>query len=70
MAPKNDGPTKKAMNRGTWTPEEDHKLAHCIQIHGATKWKTVALNSGKPHYLFFYFLQHQMLVVVVVVVSK
>nr|QSD99530.1 MYB family transcription factor [Melilotus albus] len=46
MAPKKDGPTKKTMNRGAWTLEEDQKLAHCIQIHGAKKWKTVANNSG------------------------
>ncbi|XP_058757700.1 transcription factor MYB114-like [Vicia villosa] len=48
MAPcrKKDGPTKKTMNRGAWTPEEDQKLAHCIQTHGAKKWKTVSARSG------------------------
>lgn len=48
MAPcRTDGPTKKTMNRGAWTPEEDQKLAHCIQTHGAKKWKTVSTKSGK-----------------------
>jgi len=46
MAPRKDGPTKKTRNRGAWTQEEDQKLAQCIQIHGAKKWKTVANNSG------------------------
>ncbi|XP_061337061.1 transcription factor MYB3-like [Gastrolobium bilobum] len=46
MAPKNNGPTKKAVNRGAWTPEEDKKLAQCIEIHGAKRWKTVAVKSG------------------------
>lgn len=46
MAPRKDGPTKETMNRGAWTQEEDQKLAQCIQIHGAKKWKTVANNSG------------------------
>ncbi|KHN09838.1 Anthocyanin regulatory C1 protein [Glycine soja] len=34
------------MNRGAWTPEEDRKLAQCIEIHGAKRWKTVAIKSG------------------------
>jgi hypothetical protein len=46
MAPRKYGPTKETMNRGAWTQEEDQKLAQCIQIHGAKKWKTVANNSG------------------------
>ncbi|XP_027335493.1 transcription factor MYB114-like [Abrus precatorius] len=46
MAPKNDGASKRTMNRGTWTPEEDRKLSQCIQIHGAKRWKTVAVKSG------------------------
>ncbi|MED6107031.1 hypothetical protein PIB30_010169 [Stylosanthes scabra] len=49
MAPKsNEKATKKSvmMNRGAWTPEEDDKLAHFIQIHGAKRWKTVAIKSG------------------------
>ncbi|KAJ1394059.1 SANT/Myb domain [Sesbania bispinosa] len=45
MAPRNDGPTKKPMNRGAWTPEEDQKLAKCIEIHGPKRWKTVAVKS-------------------------
>ncbi|KAG4933192.1 Anthocyanin regulatory C1 protein [Glycine soja] len=49
MAPRvNDGTitSKRAMNRGAWTPEEDRKLAQCIEIHGAKRWKTVAIKSG------------------------
>ncbi|KAL9326731.1 hypothetical protein ACSQ67_007376 [Phaseolus vulgaris] len=48
MAPRiSDGtPKRSPMNRGAWTPEEDRKLAHCIEIHGAKRWKTVALKSG------------------------
>ncbi|XP_044485371.1 transcription factor MYB4-like [Mangifera indica] len=46
MAPKNDGSAKKVMNKGAWTAEEDRKLAQCIEIHGAKRWKTVATKSG------------------------
>ncbi|XP_043718028.1 transcription factor WER-like [Telopea speciosissima] len=41
MAPKNDQPTK-----GPWTAEEDQKLAQYIEVHGAKKWKLVALKAG------------------------
>ncbi|KAF7810083.1 transcription factor WER-like [Senna tora] len=38
---------RKNKNRGrAWTPEEDEKLAECIEIHGARRWKTIAVNSG------------------------
>ncbi|TKY55469.1 Transcription factor WER [Spatholobus suberectus] len=46
MAPRNDGAAKRAMNRGAWTPEEDRKLAQCIETHGAKRWKAVAVKSG------------------------
>ncbi|CAJ2664016.1 unnamed protein product [Trifolium pratense] len=46
MAPRKDVKTKKTMNRGAWTTEEDQKLAQCIQTHGAKKWKTVSIKSG------------------------
>ncbi|KAG6780661.1 hypothetical protein POTOM_013528 [Populus tomentosa] len=49
MAPKNtvtDASTKKVMSKGAWTAEEDNKLAHCVEVHGAKRWKTVALKSG------------------------
>nr|WCJ13042.1 MYB protein [Paeonia delavayi] len=46
MAPKKDGCTKEIMNRGAWTAEEDRKLAECIEIHGAKRWKTIAVKSG------------------------
>ncbi|PQQ06269.1 transcription factor WER [Prunus yedoensis var. nudiflora] len=47
MAPKkNDGSTKRIMNKGAWTAEEDRKLAEYIEIHGAKRWKTVASIAG------------------------
>ncbi|GKU95586.1 hypothetical protein SLEP1_g8924 [Rubroshorea leprosula] len=47
MAPKNEGSAnKKVMNRGAWTAEEDGKLAEYIEIHGAKRWKTIALKAG------------------------
>ncbi|KAM7259831.1 hypothetical protein ACFE04_015572 [Oxalis oulophora] len=33
-------------NKGAWTAEEDRQLAEFIEIHGAKKWKTVAVKSG------------------------
>lgn len=50
MAPKNavtDASPKKVMSRGAWTEEEDSKLARCVEVHGAKRWKTVALKSGQ-----------------------
>ncbi|KAI4327146.1 hypothetical protein L6164_019643 [Bauhinia variegata] len=47
MAPKNDASSKKiVLNRGAWTPGEDLKLAQCIEVHGAKRWKTIAVKSG------------------------
>ncbi|KAJ6704087.1 TRANSCRIPTION FACTOR MYB114-LIKE [Salix viminalis] len=50
MAPRNavttDASPKKVMSRGAWTAEEDSKLARCVEVHGAKRWKTVALKSG------------------------
>ncbi|CAK9185123.1 unnamed protein product [Ilex paraguariensis] len=37
---------KKDINRGAWTAEEDRKLAESIEIHGAKKWKTIAVKAG------------------------
>uniref|UniRef100_A0A2P2IZH3 Transcription factor MYB114 n=1 Tax=Rhizophora mucronata TaxID=61149 RepID=A0A2P2IZH3_RHIMU len=46
MAPKStDASTKKAINKGAWTAEEDRKLAQYIEVHGAKKWKTVAVKA-------------------------
>ncbi|KAF2300976.1 hypothetical protein GH714_018806 [Hevea brasiliensis] len=39
-------PTKKEVNKGAWTPEEDKKLAEIIAIHGARRWKTIAAKAG------------------------
>ncbi|XP_062097732.1 transcription factor MYB114-like [Humulus lupulus] len=39
--------SKKEANRsGSWTPEEDQKLAQVIQLHGPTKWKSLAIKAG------------------------
>nr|WRQ72374.1 transcription factor MYB114-like protein [Lagerstroemia excelsa] len=46
MAPRTEGTTKKAMNRGAWTAEEDQKLSQYIELHGAKRWKTIATKSG------------------------
>ncbi|GLT53998.1 hypothetical protein SLA2020_272320 [Shorea laevis] len=46
MAQKNYGSDGKVMNKGAWTAEEDKKLSQCIEIHGAKRWKTIALQAG------------------------
>ncbi|KAJ4951912.1 hypothetical protein NE237_028744 [Protea cynaroides] len=46
MAPKNDQLTKRNANKGAWTAEEDQKLAQYIEVHGAKKWKLVAIKAG------------------------
>lgn len=43
---KNNSSSKKEVNKGVWTAEEDHKLAEVIAIHGAKRWKTVAVKAG------------------------
>ncbi|KAL7123445.1 hypothetical protein ACP275_01G105000 [Erythranthe tilingii] len=35
-----------ALNKGSWTADEDRKLAQCIEMHGPTRWKFLALKSG------------------------
>ncbi|KAF5734913.1 transcription factor MYB-like [Tripterygium wilfordii] len=47
MALTNDQPDNRVKTKGAWTAEEDQKLAHCIDIHGAKRWKTIALKSGR-----------------------
>lgn len=39
--------TKKEVNKGAWTADEDRILAEAIAIHGAKKWKTIAAKSGE-----------------------
>uniref|UniRef100_A0A2P2IZE8 Uncharacterized protein n=1 Tax=Rhizophora mucronata TaxID=61149 RepID=A0A2P2IZE8_RHIMU len=57
MAPKStDASTKKAINKGAWTAEEDRKLAQYIEVHGAKKWKTVAVKAGFLAFFLVYFL--------------
>lgn len=47
----------KAINRGAWTPEEDRRLAECIEVHGAKRWNTIAIKSGALHFQDYYFLE-------------
>lgn len=54
MAPRNDGTTKKAANKGAWTAEEDRKLSQCIELHGARRWKTLAVKSGIYVHTYIY----------------
>ncbi|KAI9160175.1 hypothetical protein LWI28_005746 [Acer negundo] len=37
---------KREVNKGTWTAEEDRKLAEVIAIQGPKKWKTIAVKAG------------------------
>lgn len=49
MAPVNreeSSNSKMVMNKGAWTAEEDKKLAEYIEVHGAKRWKTVAMKAG------------------------
>ncbi|KAF9602638.1 hypothetical protein IFM89_030526 [Coptis chinensis] len=45
-ANKNEKPIKRYVNKGAWTTEEDQKLAEYIEIHGAKRWKAVAVKAG------------------------
>lgn len=49
MAPKSSSTkcTRKEVNRGAWTVEEDQKLGQVIEIHGPKRWKSVATKAGK-----------------------
>ncbi|KAI5336744.1 PREDICTED: mRNAion [Prunus dulcis] len=38
--------SKREVNKGAWTAEEDHKLAEVIEVHGAKRWKTIASKAG------------------------
>ncbi|XWS17590.1 hypothetical protein CRYUN_Cryun33cG0079900 [Craigia yunnanensis] len=46
MAPISNKFTRKEINRGAWTVEEDQKLAQVIEIHGPKRWKSVAAKAG------------------------
>ena len=46
MAPKKGAVSKRVMNKGAWKAEEDRKLAEFIEIHGAKRWKTIAVKAG------------------------
>lgn len=53
MDPLSSRCNKKDANRGTWTAEEDQKLAQVIEIHGPKRWKKVAANAGKVFVCLF-----------------
>nr|WRO64619.1 MYB transcription factor protein [Rosa persica] len=36
----------KEVNRGSWTAEEDQRLAQVIEVHGPRKWKSVATKAA------------------------
>ncbi|XP_059643256.1 transcription factor MYB1-like [Cornus florida] len=42
----NNQSIKKELNRGSWTAEEDRKLAEVIEVHGAKRWKSIAVKAG------------------------
>ncbi|KAI3524937.1 hypothetical protein L1887_03606 [Cichorium endivia] len=46
MDSKRNKGTKKEINRGAWTAEEDEKLAEAIEIHGPKKWTVIAAKAG------------------------
>ncbi|XP_047336134.1 transcription factor MYB41-like [Impatiens glandulifera] len=37
---------KNGLKKGPWTPEEDQKLVHYIQLHGASNWRSLPKNAG------------------------
>ncbi|KAL7086835.1 hypothetical protein ACP275_13G026300 [Erythranthe tilingii] len=37
---------KSALKKGPWTPEEDAKLTHHIQMHGPGNWRTLPKIAG------------------------
>ncbi|KAK6268253.1 hypothetical protein QUC31_012413 [Theobroma cacao] len=37
---------KREVNKGAWTAEEDRKLAEVIAVHGAKRWKIIAIKAG------------------------
>ncbi|KAJ0075511.1 hypothetical protein Patl1_33644 [Pistacia atlantica] len=39
--------TKKEVNKGAWTAEEDRKLAEVIAAHGPKRWKTIAIKAAE-----------------------
>ncbi|PPD90220.1 hypothetical protein GOBAR_DD12841 [Gossypium barbadense] len=38
--------SKKEVNRGAWTDEEDQKLAQVVEIYGPKRWQAVAAKAG------------------------
>ncbi|XP_058103851.1 transcription factor MYB4-like [Magnolia sinica] len=38
--------SRKIMNKGAWTAEEDRKLSDYVKIHGDKKWKSLPAKAG------------------------
>ncbi|KAL6005859.1 hypothetical protein ACLOJK_039904 [Asimina triloba] len=38
--------SKKIVNRGAWTAEEDQKLAEYVKIHGDKKWRSLPVKAA------------------------
>ncbi|XP_047944339.1 transcription factor MYB114-like [Salvia hispanica] len=38
--------SRKGLNRGPWTAEEDRRIAATVAAHGAKQWTTIAARSG------------------------
>ncbi|KAG9452861.1 hypothetical protein H6P81_005765 [Aristolochia fimbriata] len=40
------GGSKKSVNRGAWTAEEDEKLVNYVKVQGEKKWKALPAKAG------------------------
>lgn len=38
--------SKKAVNKGAWTAEEDRRLSQYIKVHGDKKWRSIPARAG------------------------
>ncbi|KAH1067503.1 hypothetical protein J1N35_032490 [Gossypium stocksii] len=38
--------SKKGVNRGAWTDEEDQKLAQVVEIYGPKRWQAIAAKAA------------------------
>ncbi|XP_031502369.1 transcription factor MYB1-like [Nymphaea colorata] len=38
--------SKKNVNKGAWTTEEDRRLSECIKVHGDKKWRSIPARAG------------------------
>lgn len=44
---------KEVINKGAWTAEEDRKLAEAIEVHGAKRWKIIAIKAGRSFFKIY-----------------